>query len=76
MIKQTSLKEVDHVDYAMHELLEVQEIAAFKTICLTKSKTMKALVSDEKLKTILQHDVDASTRHLQDYNSLFSKVLN
>lgn len=25
-------------NYALHEMLEVHEIAAFKTVCLTKSK--------------------------------------
>lgn len=38
------------MEYALHEVLEVQEMTAFKTLCLTKSKTMKALVSDPKLK--------------------------
>ncbi|MBV2240948.1 hypothetical protein KQR57_14270 [Bacillus inaquosorum] len=42
------------MEYALHEVLEVQEMTAFKTLCLTKSKTMKALVSDPKLKAIMQ----------------------
>lgn len=39
---------------ALHELLEIQEMASFKSLCLTKSKTMKALVSDPRLKEIMQ----------------------
>lgn len=38
--------------YALHEVLEVHEIAAFKTVCMTKSKTMQALVTDPELKQI------------------------
>ncbi|MDQ0255260.1 hypothetical protein J2S74_002642 [Evansella vedderi] len=62
------------MDYALHEVLEVQELAAFKTVCLTKSKTMKGLVSDPKLKDIMQRDVETSTRQLQEFTSILSKA--
>ncbi|WP_426451333.1 hypothetical protein ACP26L_04265 [Paenibacillus sp. S-38] len=54
--------------YALHE------IAAFKTICMTKSQTMQMLVSDEALKSIMQQDVALSVRQLQDLNELLSKA--
>lgn len=57
---------------ALHELLEIQEMASFKSLCLTKSKTMKALVSDPQLKEIMQQDVDTSTRQLQEFASIIS----
>lgn len=57
---------------ALHELLEIQEITSFKSLCLTKSKTMKALVSDPQLKEIMQQDVDTSTRQLQEFASILS----
>nr|MDH3076211.1 hypothetical protein [Bacillus velezensis]MDH3097781.1 hypothetical protein [Bacillus velezensis] len=57
---------------ALHELLEIQEMASFKSLCLTKSKTMKALVSDPRLKEIMQQDVDTSTRQLQEFASILS----
>ncbi|MCR2807099.1 hypothetical protein [Paenibacillus soyae] len=60
--------------YALHETLEVQEIAAFKAVCLTKSKTMRALVSDPALKQILQQDVDVTTRQLQELETILSKA--
>jgi spore coat protein CotF len=60
--------------YALHESLEVHEMAAFKTVCLTKSKTMKALVSDPELKAIMQHDVDLSTRQLQELSAILNKA--
>ncbi|WP_067842748.1 hypothetical protein [Amphibacillus sediminis] len=62
------------MNYALHEVLEVQELTAFKTACLTKSKTMKALVSDQKLKDIMQQDVDLSTRQLQEFEAILSNV--
>lgn len=62
------------MDYALHEVLEVQEIAAFKTTCLTKSKTMRALVSDPELKEIMQQDITVSSRQLEEYSSILSKA--
>ncbi|QAW04939.1 hypothetical protein ES968_13485 [Bacillus subtilis] len=62
------------MEYALHEVLEVQEMTAFKTLCLTKSKTMKALVSDLKLKEIMQQDVDITTRQLQEFASILSNA--
>ena len=60
--------------YGLHEQLEVHEIAAFKTLCLTKSKTMQALVTDEALKQLLAEDVAVSTRQLQELGSLLAKA--
>jgi hypothetical protein len=60
--------------HGLHEQLEVHEIAAFKTICMTKSKTMQALVSDEALREILAEDVAVSTRQLQELNELLAKA--
>jgi similar to spore coat protein len=62
------------MDYVLHEVLEVQEMAAFKTNCLTKSKTMRALVSDEKLKRIMEQDVQTSTRQLEEFSAILSKA--
>ncbi|MBS4174260.1 hypothetical protein [Bacillus sp. FJAT-49736] len=64
------------MDYALHEILEVQEMAAFKTLCLTKSKTMKALVTDPRLKEIMQQDVDITTKQLEEYASILSNTLH
>lgn len=62
------------MDYVLHEVLEVQEMAAFKSNCLTKSKTMKTLVADEKLKRIMENDVQISTRQLKDFSAILSKA--
>ncbi|MDR6879605.1 hypothetical protein [Bacillus sp. 3255] len=61
-------------NYALHELLEVHEMAAFKTVCMTKSKTMQALVTDPELKQILQQDVQLSQQQLQELGGVLSKV--
>jgi len=62
------------MNYALHEVLEVHEMAAFKTNCLTKAKTMRALVSDPVLKDIMQQDIDVSTIQLQEYASILSNA--
>jgi similar to spore coat protein len=61
--------------YALHETLEVHELAAFKTICMTKAKTMKGLISDPALKGILQQDVEISTRQLQELGSILTNAV-
>ncbi|KAF6628212.1 hypothetical protein T3H97_12635 [Paenibacillus sp. LX16] len=61
-------------NYALHEMLEVHEIAAFKTVCKTKSKTMQALVTDPELMQILQQDVQLSQQQLQELGGVLSKM--
>ncbi|UKS27973.1 hypothetical protein LOZ80_03225 [Paenibacillus sp. HWE-109] len=61
-------------NYALHEMLAVHEMAAFKTVCLTKSKTMQALVTDPELIQILQQDVQLSQQQLQELGGVLSKV--
>ncbi|ANS74479.1 hypothetical protein AWM70_07685 [Paenibacillus yonginensis] len=60
--------------YAMHEMLEVHEIAAFKTVCATKSKGMQILVSDPELKAILQQDVELSKQQLHELGMILSNA--
>ncbi|HET7628112.1 MAG TPA: hypothetical protein VFK44_06950 [Bacillales bacterium] len=60
--------------YALHETLEVHEMAAFKTVGLTKAKTMRALVSDDELKRIMKEDIEVSTRQLQDLSEILAKA--
>ncbi|WJH36147.1 hypothetical protein N6H14_09905 [Paenibacillus sp. CC-CFT747] len=63
-----------NTNYALHEMLEVHEMAAFKTVCMTKSKTMQALVTDPELRQILQQDVQLSQQQLQELGGVLSKV--
>ncbi len=60
--------------YAWHEVLEVHELAAFKTICLTKSKTMDMLVSDPQLKSLMQQDAEQSATQLQALSTILNKA--
>jgi similar to spore coat protein len=62
------------MSYAMHEVLEVREIAAFKTISLTKLKTMQGLVSDPALKQLMQRDAEISSRQLLELADILSKA--
>lgn len=62
------------MSYALHEVLEVHEIAAFKTICLTKAKTMQLLVSDPELKALMQLDADLAASQLQQLGSILNKA--
>lgn len=62
------------MNYALHEVLEVHEIAVFKTICLTKSKTMQMLVSDSHLKSLMQLDADRSADQLKALSSILTKA--
>lgn len=63
-----------NANYALHEMLEVHEMAAFKTVCMTKSKTMQALVTDPELKRILQEDVQLLQQQLQALGGVLSKA--
>lgn len=62
-----------NLKYALHETLEVQEIVAFKTVCMTKSLTMQALVTDPELLSLLSNDVKVTTQQLQELGGILSK---
>lgn len=58
--------------FALHETLELHEISAFKTVCLTKAKAMQILVSDPDLTNLLQEDARLSSRQLQELDGLLA----
>lgn len=60
---------------AAHETLELNEILNFKNVCLTKTSTMQALVTDTQLKTIMQQDVQQSKQHIQDIQGILSTAI-
>ncbi|QLC90746.1 spore coat protein [Priestia megaterium] len=51
---------------AMHKTLEVHKILTLKTLCVTKGTAMLGLVEDEKLKKILEEDVQTSTKAIDE----------
>jgi len=63
---------VNNQALAGHETMELHELLAFKNVCLTKSRTMQPLVSDENLKNLLQKAVDVDRRHIQDLQDILS----
>lgn len=62
------------MSYALHEVLEVHELATFKTNCLTKSKTMQMLVSDPRLKELMQMDAELTSTQLQELGAILTKA--
>jgi len=59
---------------AMHETLEVHEILTLKTSCVTKGTAMLELVEDEKLKKILEEDVETSTKAIDELQKILKKA--
>jgi similar to spore coat protein len=59
---------------ALHESLEVRELLSFKNVCLTKSQTMQALVTDDNLKSLLQQDVQKSAKNIQELQGILTKL--
>ncbi|MFE3891667.1 spore coat protein [Priestia sp. YIM B13446] len=59
---------------AMHETLEVHEILALKTSCVTKGTAMLELVEDEELKKILEEDVQTSTEAIKELKKILKKA--
>jgi len=59
---------------AMHETLEVHEILTLKTSCVTKGTAMLELAKDEKLKKILEEDVQTSTKAIDELQKILKKA--
>jgi similar to spore coat protein len=59
---------------AVHESMELHELLMFKSCCMTKSKTMQSLVADEDLKSIMQLDVEQSSKAIKGMQTLLSRT--
>lgn len=59
---------------ALHETMELDEILNFKTVCLTKSETMQLLVSDPRLKLLMQKDAEQSIKAISELQYLLSNA--
>jgi len=59
-------------ELALHEQLEVHEVLIFKTACVTKSKLFLNQVQDEKLKEIIQEDLELSTTAVKDLRKILA----
>jgi similar to spore coat protein len=58
---------------APHETMELHELLTFKNVCLTKSVTMRMLVSDDELKAILDQDAAMGQRHIRELRGLIGQ---
>lgn len=61
-------------NFSLHETLDLHEVAAFKALCMTKSKTMQMLVTDPDLKALMHADVAVSTRQLEELRGLLGQT--
>jgi similar to spore coat protein len=59
---------------ALHETLDMHEILNFKAVCMTKSQTMQALVTDGELKSLMQLDAEQSARAVGELQNLLSRA--
>lgn len=57
-------------ELAVHEKLEIHELLTLKTSCATKAVTMLELVQDEKLKTLIEDDLNNSSQAIEELKSL------
>ncbi|WP_276352348.1 hypothetical protein [Cohnella caldifontis] len=61
--------------FGVHETLDLHEIAAFKTLCLTKAKTMRMLVSDPELKALMELEVQRTESHLRELDGILAQAV-
>lgn len=57
-------------ELAVHEKLEIHELLTLKTSCATKAVTMLELVQDEKLKSLIEDDLNNSSQAIEELKSL------
>lgn len=61
--------------FALHETLDLHEVAVAKAVSLTKAKTMQILVTDPELKDLMQQEVELSSRQLEELDGLLANAL-
>jgi similar to spore coat protein len=59
---------------ATHESIELHELLVFKTCCLTKSSTLKNLVSDDELRDLLERDTETSKQNILELKGLLDQA--
>lgn len=53
-----------------HELLDLHEILTFKNTCALKATAAQSMVTDQELKGLLNQDITATRRQMQDIQSV------
>jgi similar to spore coat protein len=59
---------------AVHETMELHELLMFKSTCMTKSNTMQALTTDGDLRSLMQQDVEQSSKAINQLQSILQRV--
>ncbi len=57
-------------ELALHEKLEIHELVILKTSCVTKAVAMSGLVQDEKLRALIEEDIDNSAQAIDELKAL------
>ena len=58
---------------APHETMEVHELLNFKTTAVMKAKFLQGVVFDQKIKQLMEKDVETSVRQIRELEELYSK---
>lgn len=57
-------------ELALHEKLEIHELLILKTSCVTKAVAMSGLVQDERLKALIEEDIENSAQAVDELKAL------
>ncbi|MFP7255541.1 spore coat protein [Virgibacillus sp. 7505] len=63
----------DNQQLAPHETMEVHELLNFKTTSVMKAKFLQGVVFDQKIKQLMERDVETSVRQIRELEELYSK---
>lgn len=63
----------DNQQLAPHETMEVHELLNFKTTAVMKAKFLQGVVFDQKIKQLMERDVETSVRQIRELEELYSK---
>lgn len=62
----------DNQQLAPHETMEVHELLNFKTTAVMKAKFLQGVVFDQKIKQLMEKDVETSVRQIRELEELYS----
>ena len=62
-------------ELAVHEKLELHEYLAFKNVCATKTMAMSKLAKERGLKALLEDDLRATQRQIEEVTQLLSTTI-
>ncbi|PAD20404.1 spore coat protein [Terribacillus saccharophilus] len=63
----------DNQQLAPHETMEVHELLNFKTTAVMKAKFLQGVVFDQKIKQLMEKDVETSVRQIRELEELYSR---